>query len=524
MFDNKFTKRDALAESVKQVMLENEIRRQVEFTLNEQLGIHSKNALPHEQHAQYDAMLNEAIKDALSEGMWPKKNMEEEHPPYSEKQERLAKLGTVSGHGGNPEKIDDKDLKAARKGHAHKVGLEEASADKLRRYIKGAEASRDAAAEKFVRAPKGADRKAGGITIQKRMAGMSMARAKLTGEPYAEKPGISKTKTEPKVLAREESLEEASLEARKAVLARAKKRSQEARKDVGDVDPASLSTPAGQRFTKASGREASAELGVQRRMNPAFGKKKLEEKLTKSMSAGDVISDFVHSKNPKFAGKSKKERQKMALGAYYGMHPEKSRKQMDESLESILEEIALNLQEQFVYIYENGDYAMMNEFLGSLTEEQAELLGLNEATPGNDMEMGAALRPNPQALQAARAGRSLDPNARQPVSRAEFAAKHQQTYGATARRESDALYNKSSGVRTDGEGGSAQDVGSNASKPAAPAPAAPVPAAPAPQAAAPAPQAARPAPRPQPAAPRPASSSEGGAIQNRSSVFGGDRG
>mgnify|MGYP003346771018 CR=1 FL=1 len=52
----------------------------------------------------------------------------------------------------------------------------------------------------------------------------------------------------------------------------------------------------------------------------------LDEKLTKKMSAGDVISDFVHSDDPKFKGKSKKERQKMALGAYYGMHPEKSKK------------------------------------------------------------------------------------------------------------------------------------------------------------------------------------------------------
>ena len=51
----------------------------------------------------------------------------------------------------------------------------------------------------------------------------------------------------------------------------------------------------------------------------------LDEKLTKAMSAGDVISDFVHSKDPKFKGKSKKMRQKMALGAYYGMHPEKSK-------------------------------------------------------------------------------------------------------------------------------------------------------------------------------------------------------
>ena len=43
----------------------------------------------------------------------------------------------------------------------------------------------------------------------------------------------------------------------------------------------------------------------------------LEEVLKKSDPAGKWISDFVHSKDPKFAGKSKKERMKQALGAYY---------------------------------------------------------------------------------------------------------------------------------------------------------------------------------------------------------------
>jgi hypothetical protein len=59
----------------------------------------------------------------------------------------------------------------------------------------------------------------------------------------------------------------------------------------------------------------------------AMADKRLEEKLTKGMSAADVIHDFVHSDDPKFKGKSVKERQKMALGAYYGMHPEKSSKE-----------------------------------------------------------------------------------------------------------------------------------------------------------------------------------------------------
>jgi len=48
----------------------------------------------------------------------------------------------------------------------------------------------------------------------------------------------------------------------------------------------------------------------------------INEVLSKDASAGDWIHDFVHSDNPKFAGKSKAERKKMALGAYYGAQKE----------------------------------------------------------------------------------------------------------------------------------------------------------------------------------------------------------
>jgi len=43
----------------------------------------------------------------------------------------------------------------------------------------------------------------------------------------------------------------------------------------------------------------------------------LAEVLAKDATAGDYIHDFVHSDNPKFAGKSKEMRKKMALAAYY---------------------------------------------------------------------------------------------------------------------------------------------------------------------------------------------------------------
>jgi hypothetical protein len=43
----------------------------------------------------------------------------------------------------------------------------------------------------------------------------------------------------------------------------------------------------------------------------------IQEVLSKDASAGDWIHDFIHSDNPKFAGKSKEKRKQMALAAYY---------------------------------------------------------------------------------------------------------------------------------------------------------------------------------------------------------------
>lgn len=50
--------------------------------------------------------------------------------------------------------------------------------------------------------------------------------------------------------------------------------------------------------------------------------KKLQEVLKKSTPIDKWISDFVHSDDPKFAGKSKEERINMAKGAYYGAQKE----------------------------------------------------------------------------------------------------------------------------------------------------------------------------------------------------------
>lgn len=46
-------------------------------------------------------------------------------------------------------------------------------------------------------------------------------------------------------------------------------------------------------------------------------KEPVKEELPADATASDWIEDFVHSKNPKFEGKSEKERTRMALAAYY---------------------------------------------------------------------------------------------------------------------------------------------------------------------------------------------------------------
>ena len=50
---------------------------------------------------------------------------------------------------------------------------------------------------------------------------------------------------------------------------------------------------------------------------------KIEEVLSKSATAGEWISDFVHSDDPRFKGKTKEKRKQMALAAYYAKQREK---------------------------------------------------------------------------------------------------------------------------------------------------------------------------------------------------------
>lgn len=58
----------------------------------------------------------------------------------------------------------------------------------------------------------------------------------------------------------------------------------------------------------------------------------VDEVLTKKSPAGEWIKDFVKSDNPKFAGKSKKERTKQALAAYYAKQRNEEHKKPDDKM------------------------------------------------------------------------------------------------------------------------------------------------------------------------------------------------
>jgi hypothetical protein len=73
--------------------------------------------------------------------------------------------------------------------------------------------------------------------------------------------------------------------------------------------------------------ESAMERSAERMSGKEGITSELDEKITKKTPAGEIIKDFEKSKNKKFAGDSKEERKERALGAYYGMHPEKSKKE-----------------------------------------------------------------------------------------------------------------------------------------------------------------------------------------------------
>ena len=83
----------------------------------------------------------------------------------------------------------------------------------------------------------------------------------------------------------------------------------------------------------------------------------LNEKITDKSSMDDIINDFEKSKDPKFKGKSKEERRKMAIGAYYALNEDDSRVQyLNVKRQDIPK--ATRILDQYGHFKEGTDYVI----------------------------------------------------------------------------------------------------------------------------------------------------------------------
>ncbi len=71
-------------------------------------------------------------------------------------------------------------------------------------------------------------------------------------------------------------------------------------------------------LVKTHGKKFTSEQWETLRLETINEAQMIAEKLPADASVSDYIHDFVHSKNPRFEGKNKSERIRMALGAAYG--------------------------------------------------------------------------------------------------------------------------------------------------------------------------------------------------------------
>ena len=113
-------------------------------------------------------------------------------------------------------------------------------------------------------------------------------------------------------------------------------------------------------------------------MVPVGGGKAIDAGSTVKDYGGMTFPEYTRS-NGEFQGRGMPLEPKSDKITDFAKTKEKGLpERVDESIESIMEEIRVNLEEQLVAVYESGDEQMFEEFVSSLTEEQIELLGLNE--------------------------------------------------------------------------------------------------------------------------------------------------
>jgi hypothetical protein len=168
-----FNKNDPLIGAVTKIMEQNEFRREVEKKLCEELGIYSRNALPNEHLANYDALLEQRMK----EGLHPNQQKLDVHEPEKDK---------LTKH-------DFKMLRAGKKAVSEEEKIDEVldTKEKKEKYTK--------AATKSLKDSFGKKDKDSAHTVSKRIYGLSKIKEEMQDSKNPLPPASAKERIQNKL-------------------------------------------------------------------------------------------------------------------------------------------------------------------------------------------------------------------------------------------------------------------------------------------------------------------------------------
>jgi hypothetical protein len=363
----KTNRNDPLVESIKNVMEQNDLLRRVETAVNEHFGVVSKKALPHEYHAEYDAIFEETKKCAMAE----------------EESDKDKKVATPEHHRAEAIRIHKQIKMSGKLPHlvAKKKEHEEAYRKMTGNKIKYPDDLNESKIDEGVPIKQKYKEHAAKASKLYKDADLDMI---LSGRPSfwhpSQKTHLSDSSNEKTKAANKEQEKAKKYKniAKKFPLAQVSEDLNEA-KDEG-------STP------KTAKEKALAKLhGDPNKITHGDVLKGRgvveEEKATEAQK--EKVAKVMHKwkQGKEHIGKSEKtvpvtkKGQKQAVAIALSQAGLSKKQKMDEqtSIDSIVEEIRNNLEEQLVAVYESGDESAFADFIGSLTEEQLDILGLNEA-------------------------------------------------------------------------------------------------------------------------------------------------
>jgi hypothetical protein len=340
-------KNDPLVESVKAVMKQNEVHRQAEAALNEELGISSKKALPHEYHAQYDALLEAKVfhADAVEAGKLASK--------FRDTVDKLLTGKSKKTPDDDPYKQQLKRRKGRRKGTLdEKINMSKADIAELR-------------------PPK------------KKFTGADLAALRAGEHKMEEESGLKSTMngtdTPAKGAKPAGKLEEKATEAQKEKI----------HKVMSEFKRRKLHSG-----SKKGPTVTSREQAVAIALNQAgLSKKKMNEaKIPSHEELIDAHKSYFNKnemeRTPAEIADAAKYMHKALSNPDHPDHSNAKKALRQIMAESVIDEIRENLEANLIAIHESGDDELFENYVNSLTEEELQILGLNETSGGGLFGMG----------------------------------------------------------------------------------------------------------------------------------------